>query len=60
MNTEVENKEILIPGDLSNDLMKILLADEKANLLLRGYVLGKGLVGNIKIIGEFKVTHQSE
>lgn len=57
MSTEVESTTTIdLPEELSKDLISVLLADQKASLLLRGYLLGKGLSGNITLSGEFKVT----
>ena len=50
--------KIEIPEQLALTLTQILLSDEKAKLLLQGFIAGKGLEGNIKVTGCFNVETQ--
>lgn len=55
MNT---SKEVILPNEITNELVRILVNDEKASLLLKGFISGREIKGNITIVGAFKVLHE--
>lgn len=48
----------ILPNEVASELIKILVNDEKASLLLKGFILGREIKGNITIIGAFKILHE--
>ena len=45
-----------LPPAITSELTKILLNTKEAQLLLSGYVSGKGIEGKMSIIAEFTIT----
>lgn len=48
-----------IPDSIAQVLTQILLSDDKAKLLLQGFVSGKGFEGNVKITGAFTIEQSN-
>lgn len=51
----MKQEEIILPQDITNTLLSILATDEKANLLLKGFLSGKEIKGKAALVGDFKI-----
>lgn len=56
----MKQQELVLPAEITKELLSILLADQKAQLLLKGFIAGREIVGQFGVTAGFKIVTTSE